>query len=60
MKYVLEIKKEVTDKEGDGKVTKKIKMEARWKAKMESRQEAIVNEDFISKNFGEKFTDECK
>ena len=60
LKYVPEIEKEVKDKEGDGEVTKKIKIEAKWKAKLESGQEAIVNEEFISKNFGEKFTDECK
>ena len=60
MRYVLEIKKEVTDKEGNGEVTKKIKIEAKWKAKLESRQEAIVNEDFVLSNFGEKFTEECK
>ena len=60
MKYVPEIEKEVTDKEGDGEVTKKMKIEAKWKAKLESGQEAIVNEDFVSSNFGEKFKEECK
>jgi hypothetical protein len=60
LKYVPENNKHITDKEGDLKITKKIKIEAKWKAKLESRQVAMVNEDFVSNNFGEKFIEECK
>jgi hypothetical protein len=60
LKYVPENNKHITDKEGNLEITKKIKIEAKWKAKLESGQEAIVNEDFVSNNFGEKFIEECK
>ena len=58
MKYVPEMEKEVTNKEGNGQVAKKIKIEAKWKEKLESGQETIVPEDFVSSNF--EFTEECK
>ena len=60
LKYVPEIYKHAIDKEGNLKKTKKIKIEAMWNAKLESGQVAIVNEDFVSNNFGEKFIEECK
>ena len=60
MKYVPEIYEHMTDKEGNVKATNKIKKQAKWKAKLESRQDVIVNEQFIIQNFGEKFINKCK
>ena len=50
LKYVPAKNKEVNDDDGSKKI---IVMEAKWKAKLDSGQEAIVNEDFVSNNFGE-------
>ena len=43
-------KKEVKD----GEVTKKKVIEEKWKAKLDSGQETIVNEDYVS-NFGKLY-----
>ena len=60
LKYVPEIYKHMTDKEDNVKWTNKIKIQAKWKAKLETGQVAVVNEEFVSQNFGEKIIDECK
>ena len=56
IKYVLEKNKEV--KESDG--TRIEVVVPKWKANSDSGQEAIVTEDFVSNNFGERFTHELK
>ena len=56
LKYVPEKIKEIKD----GKVTMKKVLKAKWKAKLDSGQETIVNEEYVSSNFGDRFTEECK
>ena len=56
LKYVPEKIKEVKE----GKVTKKKVIEEKWKAKLDSGQETIMTEDYVSANFGDHFAEECK
>ena len=56
LKYVPEKKKEV--EKTDGTMIEVI--EHKWKAKLDSGQEANVTEDFVSANFGERFKNELK